>query len=84
MSERVKKQVKLVFPTDLIKEPIVGRLAKSKEFDVMPNIRRARVSDTAGEIVMELEGTSEDLDKGIKFLVCQGVKVELVPGDLVE
>jgi ABC-type methionine transport system ATPase subunit len=84
MSERVKRQVKLIFPTDLIKEPIVGRLAKSKEFDVMPNIRRARVSDTAGEIVMELEGTEDDLDKGIEFLIAHGVKVELVPGDMVE
>jgi ABC-type methionine transport system ATPase subunit len=84
MSERVKKQVKLIFPPHLIKEPIVGQLAKSKEFDVMPNIRRARVSDTVGEIVMELEGAEEDLDKGIEFLLSHGVKVELVPGDVVE
>lgn len=56
----------------------------AKKFDVMPNIRRARVTETVGEMVLELEGSEENLDKGIQSLRDQGVDVELVEGDIVE
>lgn len=76
------KRVKLTFPQKLIKEPVIFRMAK--DFDVMPNIRRARVTETVGEMVLELEGTEENLDKGIETLRAQGVSVEFVEGDMVE
>lgn len=82
MSQPKKKQVRLVFPQHLIKEPIIGRL--TKEFDVMPNIRRAKVTETVGEVELELEGTEESLQQGIDYLIAQGVKVEPVVGDIVE
>lgn len=78
----MNKRVKLTFPQHLIKEPVLFRMAK--KYDVMPNIRRARVTDTAGEMVLELEGTEENLEKGIQSLKDQGVQVELVEGDIVE
>lgn len=78
----MKKRVKLTFPQHLIKEPVLFRMAK--KFDVMPNIRRARVTDTVGEMVLELEGEEDNLDKGITSLRDQGVEVELVEGDIVE
>ena len=56
----------------------------SKKYDVMPNIRRARVTDTFGEIVLELEGLEENLEKGINSLREQGVVVELIEGDVIE
>lgn len=74
-----KKQVTLVFPPDQIKEPAVFTMAK--KFDVMPNIRKARVTETVGEMTLELEGTEENLKKGIKFLESRGIKVEPVTGD---
>ncbi len=74
-----KKQVTLVFPPNLIKEPVVFTMAK--KFDVMPNIRKARVTETVGEMTLELEGAEEDLQKGIKFLESKGIKVEPVTGD---
>lgn len=77
-----KKRVKLTFPQRLIKEPVIFTMAK--KFDVMPNIRRARVTETVGEMVLELEGTEENLEKGIKHLREQGVEVELVEGDVIE
>jgi ABC-type methionine transport system ATPase subunit len=82
MPELKKRQVRLVFPQDLIKEPVIGRL--TREFDVMPNIRRAKVTETVGEMELELEGTEESLQKGIDYLIKQGVKVEPVVGDIVE
>jgi ABC-type methionine transport system ATPase subunit len=78
----MKQRVKLTFPQHLIKEPVTFTMAK--KYDVMPNIRRARVTETVGEMVLELEGTEENLKKGIQSLKDQGVVVELVEGDIVE
>ncbi|GAB4387375.1 MAG: NIL domain-containing protein [Thermodesulfovibrionales bacterium] len=78
----MNKRVKLTFPQHLIKEPVLFTMAK--KYDVMPNIRRARVTETAGEMILELEGTEENLEKGIQSLRDQGVQVELVEGDIVE
>ncbi len=78
----MKKRVKLTFPQHLIKEPVIFTMAK--KYDIMPNIRRARVTETVGEMVLEIEGTEEDLTKGIDYLRQQGVEVELVEGDIVE
>ncbi len=78
----MKKRVKLTFPQHLIKEPVIFTMAK--KYDVMPNIRRARVTETVGEMVLEIEGTEENLEKGIKSLRDQGVIVEIVEGNVVE
>jgi L-aspartate semialdehyde sulfurtransferase ferredoxin len=56
----------------------------AKKYDVMPNIRRARVTETVGEMVLELEGTEENLTKGIQSIKDQGIIVELVEGDIIE
>lgn len=78
----MKRRIKLTFPQNLIKEPVIFTMAK--RFDVMPNIRRARVTETVGEMVLELEGTEENLEKGIQHLKGQGVDVEIVEGDIIE
>ncbi len=78
----MKKRVRLTFPQHLIKEPVIFTMAK--KFDVMPNIRRARVTETVGEMVLEIEGTEENLERGIQSLRDQGVEVELVEGDIIE
>jgi len=75
----VKRRVTLVFPQEQIKEPVVFTMAK--KFDIMPNIRKARVTETVGEMMLELEGTEKNLEQGIKFLESRGVKVEPVTGD---
>ncbi len=77
-----KKMVKLIFPEELIKEPITFRMAK--KFDVIPNIRRANVTETVGELILELEGERENIEKGIEYLGKLGVKVEPSVGDIVE
>ncbi len=74
-----KKRVTLVFPQNQIKEPAVFTMAK--KFDIMPNIRKARVTETVGEMMLELEGTEENLGKGVKYLESLGIKVEPVTGD---
>lgn len=78
----MKRRVKLTFPQHLIKEPVIFTMAK--QFDVMPNIRRARVTETVGEMILEFEGTEENLEKGLHWLKEKGLEVELVEGDIIE
>lgn len=78
----MKKRVKLTFPQQLIKEPVIFTMAK--QFNVMPNIRRARVTETVGEMILELEGAEQSLEQGIQWLKKQGIEVELAEGDIVE
>ncbi len=73
------RRIKLIFPPELIKEPLIFTMAK--KYDVMPNIRRARVTESVGEVILELEGTEQQLEDGIAFLTARGVKVEAVEGD---
>jgi ABC-type methionine transport system ATPase subunit len=77
-----KRAVKLTFPEGLIKEPVTFRMAR--EFDILPNIRRARVTETTGELVLELEGTQENIERGVEYLEQQGVQVTAVEGDVLE
>ncbi len=75
----MKKRVKLTFPQRLIKEPVIFTMAKN--YDVMPNIRRARVTETVGEIVLDLEGSEDNVERGIKSLRDEGVEVEVIEGN---
>ena len=78
-AQNAKKRVTLVFPQNLIQEPVVFTMAV--KFNVIPNIRKARVTETVGEMMLELEGEEKDLEKGIKYLESRGVKVEPVTGE---
>jgi L-aspartate semialdehyde sulfurtransferase ferredoxin len=78
----MKKRVRLTFPQHLIKEPVIFMMAQ--QFNVVPNIRRARVTETVGEMVLELEGTEEGLEKGLAWLKEKGIEIELVEGDVIE
>lgn len=75
------RKVMLKYPERLIQEPVLFRMVR--QFDVMPNIRRARVTDTVGEIALELEGTAENIERGVSYLKEQGVLVEPLEGDVV-
>ena len=77
-----KRIVQLIFPQRLIKKPVIYTMAVKCK--VMPNVRRAKVTESVGEMVLELEGTRENLEKGVRFLTQQGVKVEPVVGDVIE
>ncbi len=76
------KRVKLTFPQHLIKEPVLFTMAK--QYNVIPNIRRARVTENVGEMVLELEGEEKNLEEGIQSLREKGIDVELVEGDIIE
>jgi ABC-type methionine transport system ATPase subunit len=75
-------RVRLTFPETLVKEPLLGRMVR--EFDVLPNIRRANVEEHAGWIQCELEGDPAAVDKAVRWLEQEGVGVELLGGDVLE
>ncbi len=77
-----KRQVMFTFPTDLIKEPLIFQLGT--KFDLLPNIRRADISEAKGWVVLELEGDEDNIDSGINWLVEQGIRVDPVNGDILE
>ncbi len=74
-------RVKLTFPEHLIKQPIIGRLAR--EFDVLPNIRRANVEESVGWMICELGGDDDAVERAITWLSELGVQVDRL-GDVVE
>ena len=76
-----QKQVTLIFPQHLIKEPVIYMM--SRECEVLPNIRRARVTETTGEVTLQLEGSEDNLKRAVAFLEKKGVKCEPVVGDVV-
>jgi ABC-type methionine transport system ATPase subunit len=71
----MKKRFKLVFPQNLIREPVLFTMVKT--YDVMPNIRRARVTETVAEIVVDITGEEENIDLAIQALKKQGVDAEM-------
>jgi len=77
-----KKMVNLIFPQSKIKKPVIYTMAM--KYSVVPNIRRAKVTEKIGEVTLELNGTSENLEKARKYLEKQGVKVEPIVGSIVE
>ena len=76
-----KRRITLFFPPELIKQPVIYKMAK--ECNVIPNIRRAKVTESIGEVTLELEGSEADLERGIDYLKRAGVKVQPLEGDVV-
>ncbi len=74
-------RVKLTFPEHLIKQPVIARMVR--EFDIMPNIRRANVEETVGWMICELGGNDIAVERAIEWLGDLGVQVDRL-GDVVE
>jgi hypothetical protein len=76
------KKVKFTFPTDLIKEPLIYQLGQ--QFSLVTNIRRADVRPDVGWVVLELEGSDEEIELGLNWIGRHGVRVDPVGGDIIE
>jgi len=77
-----KKMIHLIFPQKLIKKPVIYTMAK--KYSVIPNIRRAKITKSVGEVSLELSGTKKDLQKAERYLQKAGVKLKFIVGDIVE
>ena len=76
-----RRRLKLIFGTDLVKEPVIYQLGR--KFEIVTNIRRADVTGDAGWVLLEVTGEPDELDNGVEYLESRGVRVEPAEGDLV-
>ena len=72
----------MTFPEKLITEPIIFNMAK--QADVVTNIRRANVEERVGWVVLEIEGTEEEVRKAVDYASGLGVQMDPVGGDVLE
>lgn len=77
-----KIMVHLIFPQKLIKKPVIYTMAK--KYDVVSNIRRAKITERVGEATLELSGKKDNLEKARRYLEKIGVKCRPIVGDIVE
>lgn len=70
------------FPEELVDRPMVYEIVK--EYDVVPNIRRAAVEAHSGWVILELTGPSDRLDGAIRYLEGVGCTVNRMEGDILE
>ena len=75
------KRVTFTFETELIKRPVIYELGKN--FDVVTNIRRAEVNQQHGWVILELEGSLEEIERGLEWVIEQGVDVSSIEGDIL-
>ncbi len=77
----ISKKVVLHFPKRMVDRPIVSKLVR--EFNLDFNILKASITQQEeGVMVMELTGTPEDYDRGIKYLMETGVRIQSLGGDV--
>jgi hypothetical protein len=77
-----KQRVKFTFPQEKITEPIIYELGK--QFSLVTNIRRADVTADRGWVILELDGDSDEIQRGLRWVADKGVRVDPVEGDLIE
>ena len=77
-----RQRVRFTFSGDMIREPVIYRLGK--DFDVVTNIRRADVRADVGWVVLELDGSDADIQRGLDWVGSTGVRVDPVAGDVIE
>ena len=77
-----KQRVKFTFPQELITIPIIYELGK--QFNIVTNVRRADVTEDRGWVVLEMDGPIEEIERALEWVDAKGVRVDPVPGDIVE
>ena len=77
-----RRRVHLTFPEQLITRPVIH--AMGKQFEVVTNISRANVEQRTGWVILEIEGSEEEIDRAVEYARDLGVEVGEVNGDIVE
>jgi len=73
--------VRLTFPPGPATEPVIYEIVK--QFDVVPNIRRASIQEHTGWMVLDLAGEQAQLDAAVAYLTGLGVDVSDPDGDIL-
>ena len=76
------KRVRFTFEGERVGDPLIYRMGR--EFTIVTNIRMADVEHDFGWVVLELDGESDEIERGIQWMQEQGVRIDPVGGDVVE
>ncbi len=76
------KRVRFTFEGERVGQPLIYRLGH--EFALVTNIRMADVEADFGWVVLEIEGEAAEIERGIRWMQEQGVRVDPIGGDVVE
>lgn len=72
----MKQKLLLTFPQQVLNEPVIYILGR--DFNLVPNIRGATISDSEGMMAVELEGEQAEIERAIAFLAARNVRIERV------
>ncbi len=70
----MKRLCRLFFPKNLIREPLVYRMAK--ECGVTFDIRETKIMADGGTLLLALDGAEDSLGRAAEWLKAKGVRVE--------
>jgi ABC-type methionine transport system ATPase subunit len=73
-------RLQLIYPESKVKEPIICQVCKN--FDVILNIRTAKVTQDTGILNVEIDGEEEEIEKAIRFIEEKGVNVQPIEGQI--
>jgi len=73
-----KAKLHLTFPEHLVSEPVIHRVGA--EFGLVTNIHRANLEDRGGWVILEVDGTDEQVANAIAWLAEAGLKVDRIEG----
>ncbi len=76
------QRVRFTFAGDAVKEPVIYQVGQ--QFAVITNIRMADVEHDFGWVILELEGTQEEINQALAWVKAQGVRIDPIAGDIVE
>ena len=79
----VSKRIVLRFPKRLVEQPVIYRLVK--DYNLEFNILKALISpepEEEGLMVLALKGEQTEYDKGIKFLLKSGLRIQSLSQDV--
>jgi len=76
------RKIVLTFPENTVTKPITYKLVK--DFDLEFNILRAEVTpNIEGKMLIEIKGSSIQIEKGIKYLIQENVSVQEASKDII-
>jgi ABC-type methionine transport system ATPase subunit len=77
-----KQRVKFTFPEEQVKNPVIWQVGR--DFDVVTNIRRADITAQVAWTILELEGESDEIQRALRWVAEQGVRVDPVEDSIIE
>jgi hypothetical protein len=81
-SGMAKQRLFVSFPEELVDRPMIYEVVK--EFDVIPNIRRANVEAHSGWVILEFDGEPAAVQGAIAYLEGVGCTCNSMEGDVLE